>query len=174
MRMTLTAGAKPFSSAIMTIGSPRRQPPEWAEHEAVWIGFPSHAELWEEDLEPAQAEVAAFARAVHSGGDGETVRLVANDPAAAEAARALAGDGIEVIVQPFGDIWLRDTGPIILKGDRRSGALFRFNGWGGKYQLEGDEDIGARLAEAAGLPSEAHDWVLEGGAIDGDGSGLAV
>ena len=42
--------------------------PEWAPHEAVWIGFPSHADLWEQDLRPAQEEVAAFAAAVHSGG----------------------------------------------------------------------------------------------------------
>ena len=38
--------------------------PEWAPHAAVWIGFPSHADLWEDDLAPAQAEVAAFATAV--------------------------------------------------------------------------------------------------------------
>ena len=37
--------------------------PEWAPHEAVWIGFPSDADLWEDDLVPAQFEVAAFAKA---------------------------------------------------------------------------------------------------------------
>src|SRR3569623_234989 len=98
----------------MTSQNLSRQQPEWAEHEAVWIGFPSHGELWEEDLEPAQEEVAAFARAVHAGGKGETVRLVAHDEPAAAAARRLGGAGIEIIVEAFGDIWLRDTGQIIL------------------------------------------------------------
>ena len=80
-----------------------------------------------------------------------------------------------IVEEPFGDIWLRDTGPIMLKqGDARRAARFRFNGWGGKYELEGDEGIGVRLAASAGLDADAHDWILEGGAIDVDGTGLAV
>ena len=52
------------------------QPAEWAQHSSVWIGFPSAADLWLDDLEGAQAEVAAFVRAVHAGGKGERVYLV--------------------------------------------------------------------------------------------------
>ena len=147
-----------------------RQPPEWAPHEWVWIGFPSHADLWSEDLDAARAEVAAFAELVHAGGAGEQVRLVAADPKAAEAARALA-PWAEVVQEPFGDIWLRDTGPIVAGG---RGHAFRFNGWGGKYELEGDDDLAARLAGRAGLAVADNNWVLEGGAIDGDGTGTVV
>lgn len=151
-----------------------RQPAEWAPHEAVWIGFPSHADLWEGDLEPAREEVAAFARIVHADGKGEEVRLIAADQTSTEAARKRAPFAT-VIQEPFGDIWLRDTGPIILagRGERRA-ARFRFNGWGGKYELAGDDTIGARLAETIDLECAEHDWVLEGGAIDVDGTGLAV
>ena len=63
-----------------------RQPPDWAPHEFVWIGFPSHKDLWEDDLEPARAEVVAFARLVHAGGRGEQVRLIASDPESVAAA----------------------------------------------------------------------------------------
>jgi agmatine deiminase len=151
-----------------------RQPPEWAEHEWVWIGFPSHPDLWEDDLEPARLEVAAFAAAVHAGGAGEEVRLVAADPASARAAREMAPFAT-VLQEPFGDIWLRDTGPIVLKSGReRLPRSFRFNGWGGKYELEGDATVGLRLAEGAGMEAERRDWILEGGAIDVDGTGLAV
>ena len=153
---------------------PSRQPPEWAPHRFVWIGFPSHADLWEDDLEPARAEVAAFARAVHADGAGEDVRLVAADPASARAAAELAPFAT-IVQEPFGDIWLRDTGPIILKGGgSRSAASFRFNGWGGKYDLEGDDTVGLRLAETLGCDARRHDWILEGGAIDVDGTGLLV
>ena len=146
--------------------------PEWAPHEAVWIGFPSAADLWEDDLAPAQAEVAAFAAAVHADGAGEAVWLIAADEAAAAEARGLAPFAT-VIVEPFGDIWLRDTGAIVTgSGAGRRAQGFRFNGWGDKYDLPGDDSIGERLAAAAGLPFARSDWVLEGGAIDGDGTGL--
>jgi agmatine deiminase len=148
--------------------------PEWAPHQAVWIGFPSDPELWLADLKPAQLEVAAFAEAVHSGGKGEEVWLVASHDDAASAARKLAPFAT-VIVEPFGDIWLRDTGPIITGSakDRRAQG-FRFNGWGRKYDLPGDDTIGERLAGHSGLPYAQADWVLEGGAIDHDGSGTVI
>ncbi|HEY4070138.1 MAG TPA: agmatine deiminase family protein [Sphingomicrobium sp.] len=148
--------------------------PEWAPHESVWIGFPSDPQLWLGDLKPAEREVAAFAEAIHAGGRGEKVRLVAASDGAAESAKQLAPFA-EVIVEPFGDIWLRDTGPIIVgSGRERRAQAFDFNGWGGKYELEGDQDIGQRLARRAGLPLAKADWILEGGAIDGDGSGTVI
>ncbi|WP_309661077.1 agmatine deiminase family protein [Sphingomonas sp.] len=146
--------------------------PEWAPHQAVWIGFPSDPALWKDDLAPAQAEVAAFAAAVHADGAGEEVRLVAADEAVATEARRLAPFAT-VIVEPFGDIWLRDTGAILCgTGAERRAQGFGFNGWGDKYDLEGDDSIGERLAAAAGLPYQKSDWILEGGAIDGDGTGV--
>jgi agmatine deiminase len=149
-------------------------PPEWARHEAVWIGFPSDPELWLGDLKPAEQEVANFAEAVHAHGKGERVRLVAAHDGAAETARKLAPFA-DVIVEPFGDIWLRDTGPIVLaRGAERRAQGFEFNGWGGKYDLKGDKDIGERLARDTDLPFSKADWVLEGGAIDGDGSGTVI
>ena len=154
--------------------APPPPPPEWAPHEAVWIGFPSDPELWLGDLKAAEREAAAFAEAVHADGKGEQVRLVAAHEGAAESARRLAPFA-EVIVEPFGDIWLRDTGPIVLgSGRQRRAQGFGFNGWGGKYDLEGDQDIGERLAARARLPFSKSDWVLEGGAIDGDGSGTML
>lgn len=156
------------------MATPPRQPPEWAPHEAVWIGFPSHGALWEDDLSPAQAEVAAFAAAVWQDGKGEQVLLVAADAAAARAAAA-AAPFAAIVTQDFGDIWLRDTGPILVRSAGGLSAVsFRFNGWGGKYNLPGDDTIGRRLGESIGLHVRRADWVLEGGAIDVDGTGLAV
>ena len=152
-----------------------RQPPEWAPHDRVWIGFPSHEEEWPGVIDAARREVAAFANAVHAGGAGETVHLVAADAPSAEAARALVEDGVVVEQKPFGDIWLRDTGPIIIgQGAARQARDFGFNCWGGKFELPGDNEIGGLLANSIGMPPLRCDWVFEGGAIDTDGTGLVV
>ena len=149
-------------------------PPEWAPHEAVWIGFPSDPDLWLADLKAAEREVAAFAEAIYAGGKGEEVRLVAAHEDAGAAARELAPFAT-VIVEKFGDIWLRDTGPIVVgSGAGRTSRGFCFNGWGGKYDLAGDQDIGDRLAGDAGLPFAKAEWILEGGAIDHDGTGTVI
>ena len=141
----------------------------------MWLGFPSHAELWREDLGPAQAEVSALARAL-AGPGAERVRLlVQGDEAEAAARTLLAGTAVELVRGTFGDIWLRDTGPIFIDdGGATAAAGFRFNGWGGKYALEGDGEVPGQLAAAAGSPLLANDFILEGGAIDHDGLGTVL
>src|ERR1700722_12867532 len=91
-------------------------PAEWSAHRALWVGFPSHEDLWAEDLAQAQSEVAALVRAL-GGPGGEHVRLMVAGAAAGAAARALLADvaRLEVVQPNFGDVWLRDPGPIFLQ-----------------------------------------------------------
>jgi len=151
-------------------------PAEWAPHRAMWLGFPSHAELWEDDLDGAQAEVAALARAL-AGPGGERVRLLTGTAAGEAAARRLLDEvaGVEIVPGAFGDIWLRDTGPIFARGKAGLCAqAFRFNGWGGKYELENDDAVAGQIAAAADVPLMRHDFILEGGAVDHDGEGAVL
>ncbi len=151
-------------------------PAEWSAHRAMWVGFPSHEELWLDDLAAAQAEVAALARAL-AGPGAERVRLLVRGDAAAAAACALLGEGsgVEIVRGQFGDVWLRDTGPIFVKrGEETTACAFRFNGWGGKYVLDDDDLVAEQIAAAAGSSRVEHDFVLEGGAIDTDGLGTLV
>jgi agmatine deiminase len=152
-----------------------RQPAEFEPHESVWIGFPSAPDLWLDDLEGAQAEVAAFARAVHAGGKGEHVRLVCANGLAEERAHDLVGAAAEIVSAPFFDIWLRDTGPVIVTQRAERFALdHRGNGWGGKYPSPLDDALAAHLCGQTALNRVPRHWVLEGGAIDVDGAGWLV
>jgi len=139
----------------------------------MWLGFPSHGELWRDDLEAAQDEVAALARAL-AGPGSETVRLmVCGDEAMAAAKARLAGvEGIEFVPGRFGDIWLRDTGPIFTS--ENEAAAFRFNGWGGKYELEGDAEVAGQIGAASNATLTAYDFIMEGGALDHDGQGTIL
>ncbi len=103
-------------------------PAEWSPHRAMWVGWPSHGELWEDNLEPAQAEVEALVRAL-AGPGREQVRLLVGKAGALDDARARFADvaNVEVVDGRFGDIWLRDTGPIF-NADGVANA-FEFNGW---------------------------------------------
>ena len=122
----------------------------------------------------AQEQIAGFANAVAESG--QAVRLLVRDAANEARARSLVSGAVSLERREFGDVWLRDTGPLVLSGGSglRAARRFGFNGWGGKYLMDGDQTVGAELARDAGLELEVCDWVLEGGAIDGDGTGLVV
>ena len=149
-------------------------PPEWAPQDWLWIGFPHLAEEWPGWLEPAQEQMADFASAVAESG--QAVRLLVRDEANEARARALVSGKVTLERRVYGDVWLRDTGPLVVReaDGTRTARRFGFNGWGGKYLMPGDMEIGAELARDAGLAITASPMILEGGAVDGDGTGLVA
>jgi agmatine deiminase len=157
------------------------QPAEWAPHEACWLAWPSHADLWEEALGPVQDAFVRFARAIADPGPegprGERLEVLAPTPERAAEARArLEGLGARVREIPFGDIWMRDIAPIFVTSEAGdvAAASFVFNGWGGKYDLPGDREVSMRVAEASGLRAFRDPLVLEGGSVEPDGEGTLL
>ena len=167
---------------ISTIRSPGhvRQPGEWDVHVATWTAWPSHPEFWEGHVEAARKDVAGLVRALCTQGSGgaasERVRLWVDGEAAEASARAaLEGLDLDFIREPFGDIWFRDIAPVFVRGDHGiEYRTFRYNGWGGKYFMENDDTVAARIAGSTGLPGCSIDLVFEGGALDVDGTGLGL
>jgi agmatine deiminase len=153
-------------------------PHETAPQSRLFTCWPSDASLWEEDLEPAQAEFAAFLKAVIApSATGRTLDLtiLASTGQAEASARKALGHRAKVVRAPFGDVWARDTGPVFLREDGEPVAVrFRFNGWGGKYELPGDDTIGGVIARLAGAPERRIDLVAEGGALEFDGEGTLI
>ncbi|MCW1383235.1 agmatine deiminase family protein [Novosphingobium sp. KCTC 2891] len=151
-----------------------RMPPEWHPQDWLWIGFPHIADEWSGVIDPAQEQIAAFANAVADSG--QQVRLLVRDAANEMRAASLVSAAVTLERRVYGDVWVRDTGPLVVRGSdgARRARLFGFNGWGGKYLMPGDQEIGATLAGDAGLAADRCDWILEGGALDGDGTGLVA
>jgi agmatine deiminase len=86
-----------------------------------------------------------------------------------------AAAGVRFRHAPYGDVWLRDTGPLFLTMPGAiTAARFRFDGWGGKYVMPGDTEVAARVLAWAGVRGAAFDFVLEGGAVEVDGAGTIL
>jgi agmatine deiminase len=157
-------------------------PAEWAPHTAVWTAWPHDPEQWIEGLAaPQRALMDMVAAIVDLDGDtprGERVELLVRDAADEAAARALLGKaavGVRFRQARYGDVWLRDTGPIfVTRPGEVSAARFRFDGWGGKYLMEGDPEVSAHVMAWTGVRGAAYDFVLEGGAIEVDGEGVLL
>jgi agmatine deiminase len=153
-------------------------PAETDRHERTLMAWPTairRADLWRDHLEAARDHYAMIAMTIAAY---EPVLMVV-DPGDGDSARHRFGSGAEVdlVELPIDDSWLRDSGPIFT--GRASGARravhFRFNAWGDKFApYDRDAAIGGTLCEHLGVPYDDAPFVLEGGAIAVDGTGLLV
>ena len=148
-------------------------PPEWAPQKAIWTAWPADEPGWNGDLESPRRDVAAMALTLAEAGN--HVRMLVHDAEAAASARAALGDAVDLVPAKYGDIWLRDTGPIFALSNGAPIALrFKTNSWGGKYDLPDDAAVGDEIARIAGARVVPFDFVLEGGAIEHDGQGTIL
>ncbi|CAM5287390.1 Agmatine deiminase OS=Rhodanobacter lindaniclasticus OX=75310 GN=B1991_02515 PE=4 SV=1 [Rhodanobacter lindaniclasticus] len=139
-----------------------------------------HADTdWAERLAAVETTYVALAAAVTRFQP--FIVVVADAPLRTHVQAQLRGAGVELskvrfVELPYDDTWLRDSGPITLKGGDAGFQLtdFRFTGWGGKFGAEQDDALVAGLVQAGVFGHAAHqriDWALEGGAIESDGAG---
>lgn len=146
--------------------------PEWAPQMAIWTAWPANPDEWNGDLETPRQDVASMVRALSAG---TKVCLLVNGDEAEMSARAAVGNDAEIIPARYGDIWLRDTGPIFANtAEGRVALRFKTNSWGGKFDLPDDATVGDDIARHAGKPIRRFDFVLEGGAIEHDGQGTIL
>ena len=149
-------------------------PPEWAPHAAIWVGWPHLRGEWGAAFDGARDEIGHFVRAI---AEVTPVRIACGSREAYGSAwfafePLIKSDRVTLHPLPAGDIWLRDTGPLIgVEANTLRANMFRFNGWGGKFLMSGDTMTAGGVASAEGLPRRGHDFVLEGGGIDLDGAG---
>ncbi len=145
-------------------------PAEWHPHDACWMAWPCRRSLWGENLAAACRAYAAVANAI---AEYETVHMLVPEQWLQQA-RRLCTESVRIVPMPLDDSWLRDTGPLFTidgKGGIR-GTDWAFNGWGGKYRPhDRDAASSGAILQLLGIERVSVPMVLEGGAIDVDGSG---
>ena len=147
-------------------------PAEGAPQKAMWTAWPSDPDEWNGDLASPRRDVAGLVRALSPS---NRMRVLVASPEAEASAQAELDGAAEIVPARYGDIWLRDTGPIFARTEHGAIALrFRTNGWGGKFDLPGDATVGDDIALLAGVAILKFDFVLEGGAVEHDGEGTIL
>ncbi|MDT9680484.1 agmatine deiminase family protein [Streptomyces sp. TRM76323] len=152
-----------------------RMPAEWAPHERTWMAWPTANPTFAtpEELAAARTAWADVARAVRRF---EPVTMVVA-PGDAGSARALLGDGVDLVERDLDDAWMRDIGPtFVTDGTRLAAVDWVFNGWGAAdwARWEHDAKIARHVADLAGAPVQSSPLVNEGGAIHVDGEGTVL
>ncbi len=152
-------------------------PAEWESHSGVIVAAPHLRHEWGPHFEAARDEWVGMVRAIAEVAREPVDILVASEEVEDFCRRALGSiAGVVFVREAYGDSWTRDTAPIgLAAADGRLGCVrFRFNGWGGKFDMPGDAEVGDRLVERWPGERFRRPYVLEGGAIEVDGEGTLL
>ena len=158
-----------------------RLPAEWEPQAGVLLAWPHAGTDWAERLGEVERTFAGLATAISRF---EPVLICVPDARVrAHVGNLLAAAGANMprcrfIEIEYDDTWLRDSGPLTLRGvDEFRLMDFRFTGWGGKFAASRDDRLIEGLAARELFRKADHrrvEWALEGGAIESDGAGTIL
>ena len=150
-----------------------RLPAEWEEQEARLVVFPPLKSDWAHSIDEISqtyldfiSKVARFQKCLVICEDKKRVATMLSSL-----------QNIELIEMQTNDTWIRDFGGInVYKHNIRQTYDFVFNAWGNKFEANLDNSITKQLFEKGYLDGKlkSFDFVLEGGSIDSNGSGVML
>ena len=155
-------------------------PAEFEPHRALWMAWPTYENKRGLSTEPLLIDI------IRATEGRVAIELLAQDDAEADRIRERfrqeeVPDGhVAIHAVPHGDIWMRDMGPIFLRGDR--GGLrvvdFGFNMWG--YESPDspnsrlEEAVDRHVADLLGLEVVKSALISEGGSREFNGKGVML
>jgi agmatine deiminase len=148
-------------------------PPEWTNHAACLMQWPTREELWGSRFDDAKRDYAAVASAISNF---EPVLMICN-PGDEAAVKDLCGTAIEVIEFRIDDSWARDNGPTFVRdtSGQVAAVKFGFNAWGNRWHPYADDaKMPERIAAHLGMRLFRAPFVLEGGSFFVDGEGTLI
>ncbi len=165
-------GETPRSRGERTDETAWVMPDESQPHRRTWMAFGASAEIWGKKLLPqVQRDLATVATTI---GGFEPVSMLVR-PEELALAQGLVGANVELIPAEIDDLWMRDTGPVFVRGaNLTAGVDFNFNGWGDKQRHRRDATVAKFVTARAGARPVHTDLVLEGGGVEVDGEGTAI
>lgn len=171
-----------LSDASMEMSEwPHRLPAEWEPQAAVMLTWPHADSDWRPHLaavEPVFVRIAAEVARREDVVIGCCDAALAGRVGGLLAAAGVDAGRVRLYVVASQDTWARDHGPVTVL--RRGCPLlldFTFNGWGGKFAAEVDDQISRRLHALGAFGGEAMasvELVLEGGSVESDGAGTLL
>ncbi|MGW2662975.1 agmatine deiminase family protein [Nocardia tengchongensis] len=166
-----TAGAPP--SRVPHDDRAWLMPEEGDPHVRTWMAFGAGEHVWGAELLPVVRDnLAAIARAIARF---EPVSMLVRDEEMDLARGLIGGANVELVPAALDDLWMRDTGPVFVKGATgMAGVDFNFNGWGGKQRHAQDAKVAEIVTGRAGVETLHTGLVLEGGGIEVDGQGTGI
>lgn len=160
-----------------------RMPAEWERQSAIWLAWPHQKSDWPGKFVPIPWVYADIIRHIART---QTVKLIVRDAAMRNSARNVLQKAhvnlanVEFFLIPTNRVWVRDSGPIFVKDDKRKIALdWKFNAWAKYTNWQRDNQVPSAIA----VQGKYHTLqpvhkdkrvVLEGGAIDVNGKGALI
>jgi len=161
-----------------------RMPAEWEPHSATWLTWPHNPETWPgQNISNIER---VYLQIIQALVEGEEVHiLIRHESDAMKLTQSIKSNprnlqNMIIHMVPTNDAWIRDYGPNFLVRETSSGKrevsanLWKFNAWGGKYEWELDDRVGAAITNSLGIIPFEPGIVLEGGAIEVNGQGLCI